>query len=168
MASLDRAARIEEATIKAIDLIRSYIERDPRDGAAENPWKNPQAMLEELDRARDLVVAAWKEEAEEDTKRAENGEGVTEGEVDNNEDFRAAYVDMIANAFADVLEDMRANNSEELDVDILVDCLQSGMDILTMEEKELFMGGDDEELEDDSGVTPHEQRRVQLGLHVSC
>jgi hypothetical protein len=167
MASLDRAARIEEATTKAIDLIRNYIERDPRDGTAENPWQNPQSMLEELDRARDLVVAAWKEEAEE-TKRAENGEEDAEGEVDNNEDFRAAYMDMITNAFADVLEDMRANNSEELDVDILVDCLQSGMDILTMEEKELFMGGDDEELEDDSGVTPHEQRRVQLGLHVSC
>jgi hypothetical protein len=150
-----------------VDLIRTFSERDPRDGDAENPWKNPQAMLDELDRARDQVVVAWQEDHSDKNTANDAATGTTTA-IDDG-DFRAAYMDMITNAFADVLEDMRSNNTEEdLDLDVLVDCLQSGIDLMTMEEKELFMGGDDEDdMEDDNGTTtPHEQRRVNLGLHV--
>jgi hypothetical protein len=61
------------------------------------------------------------------------------------------------------LEDLRANEAEDIDVDVLVDCLQSGMDLLSNEEKEFFMQ-DAEEVDkmDESkstDVTPHDYFR---------
>ena len=177
-----QASRVEQAVSSAIELVREFSERDPHDGDAENPWKNPQAMLEQLDQARDAIVTAW---ATKDNNDSGNDTTTTTAQTTPQEDdtnnsnvggdIRAAYMDMITNAFADVLEDMRnkAGNEEELDVDILVDCLQSGMDFMSGEERDIFMMDDDDTNEnkdddilDPSGPTPHEERRLQLGLHV--
>jgi hypothetical protein len=154
-ASLDRPARVEAAIGKAMELVRMYSERDPYDGDAENPWTNPQAMLEKLELARKDIVAA--------RETRDPSDGSRDNLIDDNE-FRAAYIDMVTNAFADVLEDMRNNGEEDLDVDILVDCLQSGMDFMSGEDKELFLMDDDDEIFEDGTPTPHEQRRLQLGL----
>ena len=182
---------IESAVSAAIDLVRNYSERDPRDGSSDNPWKNPQAILDELSRARAKIVAAWDDDNQYPDNNNDNDNNNSNK---NNEDsIRAAYMDMVTNAFADVLEDMRNNSSsedddDELDVDILVDCLQSGMDFLSGEEREMFLLLHEEDMEeednddvmvekmqqdgttsdeDDSGPsTPHEQRRQQLGLPV--
>ena len=155
-ASVDRAAKLEKALSHAVDLVREFSERDPHDGDADNPWKDPQNMLDEFDRARQDIVTASQCEIKEEPKPV----------VDEN-DFRAAYMDLVTNAFGDVLEDMRNNNSDdELDVDILVDCLQSGMDFISEEEKEFLMMDDEEILPEEGVATPHEERQIQLGLNI--
>lgn len=86
-------------------------------------------------------------------------------------------MDMITDAFADVLEDLRQKEGDSLDVDVLVDCLQSGIDLMTQEDKEFFLMSErsikiednDEPFEDDDEdgkLTPHELRRRQLGFHI--
>jgi hypothetical protein len=138
-----------------MELVRTYSERDPYDGDSENPWTNPQAMLEKLEQARKDIVAA--------RETQDPSDGSRDNLIDDNE-FRAAYMDMVTSAFADVLEDMRNNGEEDLDVDILVDCLQSGMDFMSGEDKELFLMDDDDEILEDGTPTPHERRRLQFGL----
>ena len=75
---------------------------------------------------------------------------------------------MITDSFSDVLEDLRTGDAD-FDVDVLVDCLQSGVDLMNQEDRELFMqemdNDDDEEENDDSKLTPHELRRRLLGFH---
>lgn len=159
-ASLDRPARVDQAIANAMELVRTYSERDPYDGDSENPWTNPQSMLEKLDQARQEIVAAR------ETKDPSDGSSKRDSLIDDNE-FRGAYMDMVTNAFADVLEDMRNNGEEDLDIDILVDCLQSGMDFMSGEDKELFLVDDDDEILEDGSPTPHEKRRLQLGLSTT-
>lgn len=154
-AGMERSVKIEQAVSHAIDLVKEFSERDPRDGDDKNPWQDPQSMLDELDRAREGIVAASADTQE-----------VSKSSMADEQDFRAAYMDLITNAFADVLDDMRNNNSEEeLNVDILVDCLQSGMDFLSGEEQEFLMMDDDEERLEEGKPTPHEERQIQLGVH---
>jgi hypothetical protein len=44
--------------------------------------------------------------------------------LQNDDDVSPAFMDMITDAFADVLEDLgNKSNDEDLDVDVLVDCL---------------------------------------------
>ena len=76
------------------------------------------------------------------------------------------YVDLITDSFADVLDEMR--KEEDVNVDILVDCLQSGIELLSNEEVELMMEQeeDDMEADDEESLTPHEQRRRELGFNV--
>ena len=149
---MEQSGQVEQALSHAIELVQEYSERDPHDGDVNNPWKDPQKMLKELDRAREDIVNASQTN---DPKAS----------LVDQQDFRAAYMDLVTNAFADVLEDMRTDNSEEeFNVDILVDCLQSGMDFLSGEEQEFLMM-DDEDLVEGS-PTPHEERQIQLGLHV--
>ena len=170
------AARVDTAAAKAYELIQRYAEvPDPYSDAEDNPWRNPQAMFEEMKVARGELVAAWnelnqsQENQQRDVSRADKEE-----EKQQDEDFRAVYMDMITDAFADVLEDMRSNETEEIDVDVLVDCLQSGFDLLSVQDKEIFFQGidDDEDIEDtiddeeNNIMTPHERRRVELGFDV--
>ena len=80
-------------------------------------------------------------------------------EVDE-EKIRLAYMDMITDAFSDVLDDLKRN--EKFDVNLLVDCLQSGLEI--MDDKEFFF--DDEE--DNGGLSPQEIRRRSLGFPAAA
>jgi hypothetical protein len=97
--------------------------------------------------------------------------------LSDKEGIRVAYIDMITDAFADVLENMRqqGDNENALDVETLCDCLQSGLEILSTSHSKLlktdfsFREDDyDDELDDDERTnkfeTPHESRRKQLGF----
>ncbi|CAB9502030.1 expressed unknown protein [Seminavis robusta] len=152
--------RVDRAISKAMELVRSFSERDPHDHSPTNPWKDPQEMLEKLDRARENILTAQQE--------AKQPANVEEIDRPDDNDFRAAYMDMITDSFGDVLEGMRTSGDEELDVDVLVDCLQSGMDLMSSEDVELFMMDDDEDIEEDNTPTPHEKRRLQLGIPSEC
>ena len=171
------AARVDTAAAKAYELIQRYAEvPDPYSDAEDNPWRNPQAMFEEMKVARGELVAAWNElnQSQENQQHDVSRADKDEEEKQQDEDFRAVYMDMITDAFADVLEDMRSNETEEIDVDVLVDCLQSGFDLLSVQDKEIFFQGidDDEDIEDtiddeeNNIMTPHERRRVELGFDV--
>jgi hypothetical protein len=165
------ASAVDDAATKALDLIRQYSETDPHDASDSNPWNRPDDIFVALDRARNELTEAWEklrgQMAEDDQQNN------TEKKQLNEEDFRAAYMNMVTDAFSDVLEDLR-NSEDDIDLDVLVDCLQSGMDLMLQDDKELFLQelGTDEEQEDkdDQGgntpkLTPHEIRRRQLGFH---
>jgi hypothetical protein len=175
-AHLKESTAVDAAATAAIDLVRELSERDPHDEDEANPWRNPEQVFQQLDQARTGITKAWEElhaaaaalEQKDDNATKEPSSSV------NEDDLRAAYMDMITDAFADVLEDMRANEAEDIDVDVLVDCLQSGLDLMSQEEKEFFMQ-DNEELNNmdegesndiDVAVTPHELRRQELGFNM--
>jgi len=169
-----------------------------------NPWKNPQVIEEELNIARNELNAAWKNvKAERDavtfaavTEAYENEddeEKKEEDDVDNaipEEEFRVLYMNMMTDAFGDVLETMNKESGMDgkptVDVDILVDCLQSGIDFLDPVEElnkrsyfdslDYNFGEDDDDDDDDDkmidndneeGLTIHEMKQRSLGYLVS-
>lgn len=158
--SIREACAVDEAAAKAVDLIRKYSDIDPHDGSITNPWHHPEDIFQALDNARNDLTRAW-----DDLQR------FVEGDIDkptiNEDDFRAAYMNLVTDAFADVLEELR-NNEDDMDVDVLADCLQAGMELFTEDDRELIMN-ELEKLEDDDSdhqeLTPHEIRRRQLGYH---
>jgi hypothetical protein len=183
---LKESTAVDAAATAAMDLVRELSERDPHDKDETNPWRNPEQVFQQLDQARTGITKAWEElhaaaaalEEKDDNATKSNSSDMTKEPLSsssvNEDDLRAAYMDMITDAFADVLEDMRANEAEDIDVDVLVDCLQSGLDLMSQEEKEFFMQ-DNEELNnmDESesndvavAVTPHELRRQELGFNM--
>lgn len=163
------ASAVDEAAQQAIELIEKFGALDPHDlSNADNPWRHPEQVFAELDAARTKLTDAWEAfKSKMETCKDES----SEKQSSFKEDFRVAYTNMVTDAFADVLEDLR-NKNEDIDVDVLVDCLQSGMEIMTQDEKELFMEEsdvvDEDTEEQDSKLTPHEARRRQLGYHVEA
>ena len=151
---MDRSRRVEQASIRCCTLLESFAEQDPLD--PNSAWKNPQEIFDQLDTARNEVIEAWKEDEQEVSKDLDEAQ------------FRILYMDMITDAFADVLDNIRESEGNHLDVDVLVDCLQSGIDLLSLQDKELLMNsyeGDFDEMEDlSSSLTPHEQKRREQGF----
>jgi len=164
----EETAALDQAADRAMELVREFAEHDPQDASTDNPWRNPNRMFEQLDEARLKVLNASNvlKEAVAKVNKKEIGEPSYD-----ESDFRAQFMDMITEAFADVLTEMKESN-EEVDVDILADCLQSGMDLMSQEDREFFMQDleDDEESGEDEGdanenkLTPHEARRQALGF----
>lgn len=151
------AAAVHAAAEQAAKILTEYSEKDAEDSC----WESPDDIFAQLDAARNQLTQAW---AHLDATLAA---GERTKEIDQ-ERVRVAYMDMVTDAFADVLEDLRQQQGDELDVDILVDCLQSGLDLWSSEEKELLLQESSGELEneEDDGLTPHERRRRQLGFQL--
>ncbi len=131
---LERAARVEEAASKAVTLIEEFSKCDPSDESPSNPWRNPEGIFKRLDQARDDLQAAWQSIAEE------------KPQLEQKVIRAAMYIDLITDSFQDV-----------------ADCLQSGLELLSSEEAELFLDPQDDD-DDEEQLTPHEQRRRQLGF----
>jgi hypothetical protein len=171
---MDQAStRLEKAAASAYDLIQGYADKDPRSDDPQNPWLNPEEMHGTLNVSRLELTEAWEElKTEHERKQGiSTDEGANENQaMDDNdpEEFRALYMDMITDAFADALESMRQQQSEDddIDVDVLVDCLQSGMDLMDSAERDGFFQSLDDDLEDDDALPIHEIRRRELGYDV--
>lgn len=153
---------VEEAVNHSITLIQAYSERDPYDKDPQNPWNNPRTMLDSLEQARDQVMAAWRN-LEQEQPHAMNHNSTSaatttlqQQQQQEEPDVRALYMDMITDAFADVLEDMRQSSTDPVDVDILVDCLQSGLDLLTAEERGLLCSMQDDDDDEDNDAVMEE------------
>jgi hypothetical protein len=198
------AAAVDAAACRAMELVRNLADQDPSDGKASNPWKNPTDIYQQLDKAREDVLEAWEElhlvQQQQQQQRNSTVEGGTTAEsagdaaaavaaIEDDDDLRAQFMDMVTDAFADVLNQMK-ESEEEIDVDVLVDCLQSGIDLMSVQDRELFfqdsrmnaMEEDEEGGEEEGGtsytaeetdgptlsstLTPHEKRRRELGFHV--
>jgi Mg2+ and Co2+ transporter CorA len=152
---------------------------------------------------RDDVLQAWEElhllqEQKSSTAEGRARQATTESSTDaaaaatsneDDDDLRAQFMDMVTDAFADVLNQMK-DSEEEIDVEVLVDCLQSGFDLMSVQDRELFfqdnnvvnaMEEEEEDADnandemhsalDESGptnnkLTPHEKRRRELGFHI--
>ena len=100
---------------------------DPNDH--QGPWENPDQIYQQLDQARTNITRAWEDLDALVTKDREAAIAAAAAEATTDkEKLRVAYMDMITDSFADVLEDMRLNaaKNDPLDVEVLVDCLQSG------------------------------------------
>jgi hypothetical protein len=152
---MDRASRLNEAAAQAVELMEKLSESDPSD--PNSPWRDPHQVFDQLDAARNKVMSAWN--TPDDTANF-----VSEDQVTEDVDFRALYLDMVTDAFADVLEDIRTKENTSVDVNVLVDCLQSGMDFLSSEERDLFFQDDEGDKGDEE--TPHEKQQQKVGLNV--
>jgi len=132
-----QAAAVDEAVQKAVDLLQEYASAAEDDTKGrDNPWKNPDEIYAQLDRARSDIMQAWDQlHAARAAATAVDEEANSSNSKEDKETcLRMAYMDMITDAFADVLEDLRTksssdNNDDPLDVETLVDCLQSGLDL---------------------------------------
>jgi hypothetical protein len=167
------AARVDEAVKGALDLVQQFSEYDPTD--CNSPWQNPDHMYQQLDHARTEISNAWKA-----LDAAAARETETPAATTTKDQLLVAYMDMITDSFADVLENLRQNaHDDPLDVQVLVDCLQSGLDLVNMngsiqqlnEADFLWAVDNDEEttMNDDSEeerLTMHERRRRELGFQL--
>lgn len=155
---IKRAARVEEAASKAVALVEEFSSLDPGDASPSNPWRNPDSMWTRLDQARAELQEAWRSIESE------------KPQLDKKVIRTAMYIDLITDSFSDCLEELSTN--EEVDVDILADCLQSGLELLSSEEAELMMEQEEEEESPEKDyeeqLTPHEQRRRDLGFDVDA
>ena len=146
---------VEKAATTAVDLVQKFADQDPADPTS--CWQDPTRMYEQLDQARSQALEAWR--ILEQAKSAAHAEAVIV-----EQDLRAHFMDMVTDAFADVLAEMK-DGEENIDLDVLVDCLQSGMEILSQEDREFLMMDDNVGAEDDDIVpSPHEERRQELGF----
>jgi hypothetical protein len=158
----EESRAVEDAIQNALQLIRTYSE-DPSD------WRDrPEQIYQSLDVARNQLTIAWQ-----NLQTAVSMSVEEEGSTSSTEqEIRVAFVDMITDAFADVLQHQRDTT---FDVSTLVDCLQSGLDMMNITSvSELawydddLSDGEDEEggAADSSPLTPHEQRRRAMGFPV--
>lgn len=146
---MEYTTRLKKAATNAVALMEQFSEQDPHD--PDSAWSNPQEIFDQLDAARKEVMDAWSD--------VQVQAAIPAKDIDESS-FRVLYLDMITDAYADVLDQLRKD--DVVDVTVLIDCLQSGMDFLTCEEKELFM--QDGSMEEEGGLTPHEKQRRALGF----
>ena len=143
---------------------------------SSNPWNDPDDMLKQLDAARNKLSTAWQrldqvlpQQQADETDNDETEHKSQSQILREDAKMRAAYMDMVTDAFADELESLQQD--PHLDVEILVDCLQSGLEIwlsdLSTKNEDWFQSQESGNEEGGSGLTPHEQRRQRLGYDIS-
>jgi Ribosome-assembly protein 3 len=176
----EQALAVDAAVQKALDLVQRYSEND-----TDPAWQNPDLIYQQLDQARAEISLAWKNlDAATAALSPDTATAAAAAGCSTKEQLRTAYMDMITDAFADVLENMRQNsqvNNDPIDVEVLVDLLQSGLDLFYMNHSIQLMGeadflwnssydnDDTDAMNDDDEevlLTPHELRRRELGFHV--
>jgi hypothetical protein len=158
----DATSAVHRAAEEAIELVQSLSE------SKELVGTDPQAAWQQLDAARQKLIDAWDalDVALKSREKSSSGEG-SESSSDvpaegiDEDRIRVEYMDMITDAFQDVLEDLRQKQGDQLDVEVLIDCLSSGLELLTQQDKEWLL---DEQEPEMSELTPHERRRRDLGL----
>ena len=192
--------KLHEVSDRGVELVRMYASIDPtaedtngQQHPQPNPWKDPETMLSQLKQVRDELTAAWNDlEKDYQQRRKErhnhqsqnngndgNGQEESQSKQPDEEQLRVLYMDMVTDAFADVLDQMRQqeaaataaapdgtddnnnnNNSTGIDVDLLVDCLQNGMEFLDPSDrnKQFFQDFDDGDDDDDDDDDDQEDR----------
>jgi hypothetical protein len=180
--------RLDQAAVHAAGLVQhfAYSVDDPYSTTTEtNPWKRPDRIFQALRAARDDLLQAWKELEEQEQEQEQTSTSTTKKKTNESarlldpDQCRVLYMGMITDAFADTLETMRSDKSTEgINVDVLVDCLQSGLDLLTNDEQQELLWDDngdngahdsdamDDDDEEEELLTPHELNRRKLGLDV--
>jgi hypothetical protein len=167
---LEESIAVDDAAKKAIQLINELSNKD-----VANSKSNPDEMYHLLDVARNDIMVAWnrlqqvttksqQEQKEEDVDQEEENDDVvktcairkqttTNTKTTPAIDLRPAFIDMITDAFGDVLDNLR--QSEEVDVTILVDCLQSGLEIISNDvanDDDDFLWNDDLDFSNSSNI----------------
>jgi flagellar hook-basal body complex protein FliE len=172
----EESRAVEDAIQNALQLIRTYTE-DPSD------WRDtPEQIYQSLDEARNQLTSAWQNLQTAVTESVVEEEGGISSNTNTEQEIRVAFVDMITDAFADVLQHQHDSDdtTSSFDVSTLVDCLQSGLDMMNITsvselawyDDDLSDGGEDDveggavAADGTSPLTPHEQRRRAMGFPV--
>lgn len=156
---LPQSRKVEESIEKAINLIQSYTETDWRQ-------QTPEQTLESLNAARNEITERW-EILQKEMTATESVEMI-EDRAASEQEIRIAFVDMITEAFGDMLHNMQTEN---VDIEALVDCLQSGLDMINAKNLVDLAWCEDDDDDDDieeegTSLTPHEYRRRAVGFAV--
>lgn len=183
--------RVKQASQHAVDLIQTYASMDPysdnnendtqqdkKEEKETNAWQHPRHILQTLQQARTQLQEAW-QEYQTALQNANKNKTQNEEAKLSDDEFRILYMDMITDAFADVLEEMHLeaeaenNTNTTLDVDVLVDCLQSGMELLEEGDRnsQFFLDSmtakDEGDEDDNESIVPiHQQMQEAMGLHI--
>jgi hypothetical protein len=166
--------RLERASKKAVETVTRFANVEPEGNNDSNPWKHPEVIQKELAVARNELDNAWKDLQREELERANHQEQDQDhhaaDEVSEDE-FRVLYMDMITDAFGDVLEHLQGGgNDDSVDVDVLVDCLQSGIELLDPDQRNRRSFFDSLNVDDDAMDTTtsvHTAKQRSLGYLVS-
>jgi hypothetical protein len=165
---------LDHAVTAAIELVQTFAEQEVT--TPESCWEHPDQMLQQLNTARQHIVQAWETLQHVAAQQPNNKDTTTTTTttnavvVEESDWVRVQFMDMITTAFADVLTELQEQQGDNdpqhpmMDVNILVDCLQSGLDLFTQQEQELlleFIDDNDNEKEEPS---IHEKRRRELGF----
>lgn len=162
---------VHRAAAEALEVVQSLSnELSANDNAdAERAQSQLNAARNKLTGAWDALQRAMDEAGPEAIDPGAKTKGDEHNDIDEDR-LQVEYMDMITDAFQDVLEDLRLKQGDDLDVDALVDCLQSGLDLFSQQDKAWFLethvqpttNADDRNEE----LTPHEKRRRALGFAV--
>lgn len=197
---------VHESIQKAIDLVQHYSEQvdyvDDASASSNHHNKStsatsfsdtdPDEIYQQLDTARNQITESWQAlytsfHSKNDDDDNDDEDNVNRGNpLSEQEQIRIAYLNMITDSFGNVLANLHGDNDNNINVDVLADCLQSGYDLLTQfnsststtwYENDFVWNDDDDDHMDDNGfdndddndneddvVTPHERHRRQLGF----
>lgn len=181
--------RLVKTTDQALELINSLSNQPQRFEG------DPGDLFDRMDEMRQNLQLAWKDVLEENNadsqvddssnkkgskrgldSKVQNGSNMTE------EEYRLAYIDTMTEVMAEPLDAMRQQHEQDqqaasgktaldMDINLIVDVLQSGIDLLDPDEKMLFLEelqaivkdeNDDDEIK--PGQSIHMMRRKELGF----
>jgi hypothetical protein len=134
MSHQDKNVKLEETANKAFERLSHYAEDE------KNFYSNPKEMLDEMNIIKNDLQDAWKGLKDEHDRQQQRQEEQHSGEPEETEEtFRSAYVATMTDAFDESLEQLRQQHSGDMDVNILVECMQSGINLLSPEERGYFL-----------------------------
>ena len=168
MVNPEHSAHLEECAGRALELMQQYVGGDEADDAfATDSGGVNKESFDSLLHIRKAMKRTWdniqKEEKEDKTR-------IKVPRQANTDDLQTSYVDTMTDAFADSLEALRQQQEEagkEVDVDILVEAMKSGIDLLNPEEKQFFLQELEMDTQSEQDEPFHLQRRRELGYDVS-
>ncbi|CAJ1931431.1 unnamed protein product [Cylindrotheca closterium] len=183
--------RLVETTDRALELIDS-LSNEPQRFEGDDPGD----LFDKMDEMRQSLQSAWKDvlndndDNENDTDDSSNPRGSKRTrDGPSEEEYRSAYVETMAEVLEAPLDAMRQQHEQDeqqstnggkkavldMDVDLIVEALQSGIDLLHPEEKMLFLeelqaieneGEQDDNEATNKGESIHMMRRKELGYDV--
>mmetsp|Transcript_16383 Transcript_16383/g.18889 ORF Transcript_16383/g.18889 Transcript_16383/m.18889 type:complete len:153 (+) Transcript_16383:85-543(+) len=146
---------IEDVAIEILERIDEFSNEDHMN----KDWHDddPPQIFDSMDKARKEMMNIWNNDHQDDDDDCSV-------DTNNNDLLKSLYIETVTDAFADEIDELRKKDCVD-DVNILVNCLQSGMDFLTSEEINLLV---DKKEDDDeimaSSLTPHEKRQREVGF----
>ena len=168
--------QLKEASESAVDLVKQYIALYDDDSTTveeeTNPWKNPEQMFLQLKEKRNTLNEIWIQ-YEKVLREVHNNNNDNQGQEQEDlpeEEFNVLYMDMITDAFGDVLDQMRTDaagsTSADNVIEILVDCLQNGMEFIMEGNRNRQYLDSLEEDQELAEIPIHQMKQMELGYYV--
>lgn len=158
---ISKAEKVREAAQAAVDLLPSAeaLENDPEATVVEQ-------VLPELAKAQDRLQQAWNDLEQASREETEgDGDAMDTDRSDDKQQLRADYIAYVTDAFAEELAELQESSPpEDVNVELIADCLQSGMEIFPEKQIRGLIYADQEERPSSNELTPHQRRRKYRGF----